>query len=309
MAAGRETAPTGGDALTDSNAVRCVWPGPAILGEGPVWRPEESALYFVDIKAPCVHRYDPANGATKTYPMPASIGCLLPRARGGFIGAFQNGLAFVDLEAGTVEPIVDPEADRPGNRFNDGKIDAQGRLFTGSMDNAESEPTGSLYRVDADLSWHRLDEGYICTNGPAFSLDGGTIYHTSSYAREIYAFDLAWDGSLSNKRTHIRLPESDGYPDGMTVDAEDHLWVAHYDGWRVTRFTPDGTVERVIEMPVAHVTSCAFGGTDLSTLYVTCATKSLTDEARAAQPLAGGLFAIDLSRTGLRGTPQHRFAG
>lgn len=289
--------------------VRCVWSGPAILGEGPVWMPEERALYFVDIKAPCVHRYDPAVGETRTFPMPAYIGCLLPRERGGFIGAFQNGLAFVDLEAGTITPIGDPEEDLPGNRFNDGKIDVRGRLWTGSMDNAEAEPTGSLYRVDPDLSWHRMDEGYICTNGPAFSLDGRTLYHTSSYEREIYAFDLAADGSLSNKRTHIRLPEDAGYPDGMTVDADDHLWVAHYDGWRVTRFDPAGEVERVLEIPVAHVTSCAFAGDDLTTLYVTCATKSLTDETRAAQPLAGGLFEIDLSGTGLRGTPQHRFAG
>ena len=127
--------------------------------------------------------------------------------------------------------------------------------------------------------------------------------------REIYAFDLGPDGSLSNKRTHIRLPEDAGYPDGMTVDADDHLWVAHYDGWRVTRFTPDGEVDRVIEMPIAHVTSCAFGGEELSMLYVTCATKDLTAEARAGQPLAGGLFAIDLATTPLRGAPQHRFAG
>lgn len=295
--------------MTDTTHVRCVWPGPAILGEGPVWMPEENALYFVDIKAPCVHRYDAASGETATHTMPAYIGCLLPRAQGGFIGAFQNGLAFVDLARGAVDPIADPEADLPGNRFNDGKIDAHGRLWTGSMDNAESEPTGSLYRVDPDLSWHRMDEGYICTNGPAFSLDGRTIYHTSSYEREIYAFDLSDDGTLANKRTHIRLPDDAGYPDGMTVDADDHLWVAHYDGWRVTRFTPAGVVERVLEIPVAHVTSCAFGGPELTTLYVTCATKNLADEARAEQPHAGGLFEIDLSGTGLRGVPQNRFAG
>ncbi len=287
--------------------VRCVWPAAAVLGEGPLWDEDEEALYWVDIEAPAVRRYAPATGATESWPMPERIGCIARRRdRGGFVAGFKSGLAFLDLSGGRIERIGDPEPDLPDNRFNDGKCDGAGRFWAGTMDDGQSYSTGSLYRVDGDRRWHRMDSGYRVTNGPAFSPDGGTLYHTDSAARTIFAFDAAPDGSISNKRTFIAIPPDAGHPDGMTVDAEGHLWVAHWDGWRLTRFRPDGSIERTIKLPVARVTSCAFGGPALDMLYVTTATTGLDSEARARQPLAGGLFEV---AAGIRGLPAPRFAG
>ena len=286
--------------------VKCIWPAAAVLGEGPVWDEEEEALYWVDIKAAAVHRYAPASGATQSWPMPERIGCIARRRQGGFVAGLKSWFAFLDLPSARIEPIGDPEPDLPGNRFNDGKCDAAGRFWAGTMDDNEENPTGSLYRLDPDCRWHRIDRGYVVTNGPAFSPDGRTLYHTDSVGRTIYAFDLSPDGSVSSKRSFIEIPTDAGYPDGMTVDSEGHLWVAHWGGWRLTRFRPDGTIERAIELPVAQVTSCAFGGAALDTLYVTTASIGLDAKARAKQPLAGGLFELPV---GVQGLPSPRFAG
>ncbi len=286
--------------------VMCVWPAAAVLGEGPVWDDEEEALYWVDIKAPSVHRYVPKTGSTESWPMPEPIGCIARRRQGGFIAGFKSGLAFLDLPSGRIERIGDPEPDHPDNRFNDGKCDSVGRFWAGTMDDGERNATGSLYRVDPDRRWHRMDSGYVVTNGPAFSPNGRTLYHTDSLEGMIYAFDVAPGGSISGKRAFIEIPTDAGCPDGMTVDVEGYLWVAHYDGWRLTRFRPDGTIERAIELPVARVTSCVFGGPALDTLYVTTASIGLDAEARAQQPLAGGLFEV---HAGTRGLPAPRFAG
>jgi xylono-1,5-lactonase len=205
-----------------------------------------------------------------------------------------------------MEKLGFPESDVPGNRINDGKADAFGRIWLGTMDNGEAEKTGALYRVDTDHSCHRMDDGYAITNGPAFSPDGKTLYHTDTLKKTIYAFDLALDGSLSNRRVHIRIADDAGYPDGMTTDAEGCLWVGHYNGWRVTRFTPDGDIDRIIEMPVGACTNMAFGGPDLETLYVSTAAKQLDATALARQPLAGALFEIEV---GVKGLPPGRFAG
>ena len=154
--------------------------------------------------------------------------------------------------------------------------------------------------------WTRADGPYICTNGPAFSPDFRTLYHTDTVGREIHAFDLAADGTPSRKRRFIRFGDDDGYPDGMTVDAEGHLWVCHWGGWRLTRFTPEGRAERTIRLPVAQVTSCAFGGPELRTLFVTTAAIGLAPEDLARQPLAGGLFAV---RPGLSGFAAPLYSG
>ncbi len=287
-------------------APKCISPAGALLGEGVVWLAEEQAVYWVDIKGRFVHRHHPVSGEQKSWPMPEEIGCLVPRTGGGFIAGFQSGLAAIDLDTGATEPFGSPESGVPGNRINDGKADARGRLWVGTMDNAEVDPTGALYRFDADRGEHRLDDGYVITNGPAFSPDGETLYHTDTLKKTIYAFDLADDGSLSNKRVHITIAEGEGWPDGMTVDAEGHLWVAHFGGWRITRFTPDGAVDTVIEMPVGQNTNVAFGGPDLDVLYITTAAKQLDEAELAEQPLAGALFECPV---GVRGLPAGRYAG
>ncbi len=285
---------------------KCVWKADAILGEGPLWVPSQEALYWVDVKKPAVHRIIPANGALETWPMPEQIGCIVLRRKGGFVAGFESGLSFLDLDLGRIESFANPEPDRPENRFNDGKCDARGRFWAGTMDDSETAATGCLYRVDPDLSWHRMDTGYVVSNGPAFSPDGKTIYHTNSLDRTIYAFDLSHDGSIGRKREFLRFGQGDGYPDGMTTDAGGFLWVAHWGGWRVTRFTPDGAVDRIVELPVAQVTCCTFGGPDLQTLYITSASIGLSPKEKRNQPLAGGLFKADVGITGL---PACEFAG
>jgi sugar lactone lactonase YvrE len=285
---------------------RCLWEAGAVLGEGPLWLAEEGALYWLDIKAPAVHRVVPATGARQSWPMPERIGFLCPRRGGGFIGGLKSGLALIDLDGGRIEPFGGPETDLPDNRLNDGKADAAGRLWFGSMDDNEVAPTGRLYRLDADRSWRELDDGYVVTNGPAFSPDGGRLYHTDTFARTIHAFDLSPDGELDNKRPFVTIPAEAGYPDGMTVDAEGHLWVAHWGGWRLSRYRPDGSLERILPLPVSQVTSCAFGGSDLETLYITTAAIGLGEAALRDQPLAGGLFEVPV---GIKGLPPGRYAG
>lgn len=282
-----------------SAAIRCVWPAGALLGEGPFWHPLERKLYWVDIKGPAIHAFDPRTGGRQTWPMPEQLGCIAPRRDGGFVAGLKSGFAFVDLERGTIERIGNPEPDRPDNRFNDGKCDGAGRFWAGTMDDTLQQASGWLYCLDANRRWQRRDGPYVCTNGPAFSPDSATLYHTDTVGRTIYAFDLAVDGTPSRKRVFVRFTKADGFPDGMTVDTAGFIWVAHWGGGRVTRFRPDGAVERTIDLPVAQVTSCAFGGDDLRTLFVTTASTGLSDEARGAQPLAGGLFALETEIVGL----------
>ena len=297
--------------------VRCVWPAGALLGEGPLWSPRDAAVWFVDIRGSRLLRWDPADGGQggghgggqgggrREWPMDEACCWLVERADGdGFLAGLRSRFVHLRLDGGRpviAAEIARPEADLPGNRFNDAKADAWGRVWAGSMDDAGAAPTGSLYRIDADGTVTRADGPYTVANGPATSPDGRTLYHTDSAARTVYAFDLGADGVLSRKRVHIRFGDADGYPDGMTCDAEGGLWIAHWDGGRVSRFHPDGSLDRAVALPVSRVTSCVFGGPGLDRLFVTTAAFE-----RAHEPLAGGLFEID---PGVRGPAPAMFAG
>jgi sugar lactone lactonase YvrE len=231
---------------------------------------------------------------------------LVPRRSGGFVTGTKGGLAAYDPAVGALKPLLALEPERAGNRFNDGKADAAGNLWIGSMDDAEKSPTGALYRVRPDLSWERADDCYVVTNGPAISPDGRTLYHTESTSRTIYAFDLAEDGKIGRKRMFLRFSEDEGYPDGMTVDAAGKLWVAHWGGGCVTCRNGRGAVVAKIGLPTPFVTSCCFGGAGFATLFITTAKIGLAPEAREKDPLAGGLFAAAVGATGL---PPGYFAG
>jgi xylono-1,5-lactonase len=285
----------------------CIWPARALLGEAPVWREAEHRLYWLDIKG---HRLRSCNAAGMdrgVIDLPCVTGSLVPRRRGGFVVGARGQVAALDPAHGSkLSDLVALEIGRPGNRFNDGKADSAGRLWIGSMHDAETAPSGALYRVDPDLSWTCADTGYVVTNGPAITPDGRTLYHTDSPARTIYAFDLGHDGQLSNKRIFARFTEAEGYPDGMTCDAEGRLWVAHWGRGRVTCRAKDGTVCSTIDLPTPFVTSCCFGGGDYKTLFITTATIALAPQAREADALAGGLFAVT---PGVRGLPPEMFAG
>lgn len=282
----------------------CVADVHAVLGEGPIWVAGEAALYWVDIPGKRIFRWSEADGV-ETIETPVHVCSLLPRAKGGFIGGGYDGFLEIDLP-GSFNRIEDPEPELPANRFNDGKVDREGRFWAGTMDRTEREASGSLYRLDPDLSWTRIDSGYRVTNGPAFSRDGRTMYHTDSALQRVYAFDLAEDGSAANKRVFLQFGDGDGYPDGMTVDADDCLWIAFWDGWCVRRFSPAGERLAELKVPAQRPTSVAFGGADLDQLFITTASRDLGPDELATQPSAGGLFK---TRPGVRGIAQPLFAG
>jgi len=279
----------------------------ADLGEGPLWSARDQAIYWTDIKVKKLNRYRLADGTTQSWDMPDTIGWAVERRnKPGFV----IGLAHAIVEA-TLDPFklvqrCDLETTLPGNRLNDAKVDPKGRVWFGTMNDAEKQKSGAFYRLDPDFSVHQVDHGYICANGPTFSPDGAIVYHTDSTLREIYRFDVRPDGSLANKRVFTRFSEEEGFPDGMTTDRDGCLWVAHWGGWRITRFRADGSRDRVVPMPVSQVTSCTFGGDRLDRMFVTSARIGLNDAQLAKEPLAGGLFEIDPGTTGL---PTPQFSG
>ena len=287
--------------------LKVVWEIQAVLGEGPVWVEAENAVYWVDIMSNKVHRYSLADGAKKTWTFDFSVTSLNPRQGGGFVGTTVDGFVALDFDSLSADPIQLPEADMPGNRFNDGKVDNSGRYWAGTMDLEQSAETGALYRLDPDLSVSKVDDNYIICNGPAFNLDNSIIYHTDSIKRTVYALDIAANGDLSNKRVFTELTKDDqGVPDGMTVDSEDCIWLAQFGGARVTRYSPAGEILQVVPLPALNITSCAFAGADLDTLYITCASTAMSDAQLQQYPLAGSLFAC---KPGVKGTPTPLFAG
>ncbi len=289
-------------------SIECIAPVGSVLGEGPVWDDRTQTLYWVDIKAPALFATDVATRQTRRWPMPERIGAVGLREGSGLVAALKTGFAFIDLPAGTARAIVDPEPDRPGNRFNDGKVDPQGRFWAGSMDDEERQGTGHLYRLDPDLSVGRFEIGFVVTNGIDWSIDGRTLYFTDTFQRRIYAYAFDGErGALGERRVFAEVPVDCGYPDGLTVDAEDHVWGAQWGGGCLTRYRPDGSIERVLKFPAPLTTSCCFGGPQLETLYVTTASINLDEAARRAAPLSGGLFAV--SGLGVRGRPSSRFRG
>lgn len=287
-----------------AEAPQCVHAAGAVLGEGPVWVAGEQALYWLDIHGRRIYRYNPATGHYASWPTPFRIGAIAPRSTGGFVGGSERGFVLIDPDLRRFEVIADPEPDIAGNRFNDGKLDAHGRFWAGTMDDAEVAVTGALYRLDPDLGWARQDGGYAVPNGPTFSPDGRACYHTDSAAGTIYRFELDDEGELGRKSVFARFGAGDGHPDGMTTDADGCLWIAFWDGWCVRRVSQAGQVVETIELPVQRPTSCAFGGADLDRLFVTSARVGLDASALARQPLAGGLFSF---RPGTRGLPSASF--
>ena len=274
----------------------------AILGEGPVWVEAEQALYWVDIKGLKIFRLD-VDGDVRSWTTPFRIGSLAPKQSGGFIAGTEHGFAAVDLSAGAFTTIVDPEPDWPTNRFNDGKVDRQGRFWAGTMDDREEQASGALYRLDPSLSWTRADADYQVTNGPAFSVDGKRMYHNDSARQQTYVFELNEMGIPSNRQLFAAFGAGEGYPDGMTVDRDDCLWIAFWDGWCIRRYSPAGNCIGKFDLPVQRPTSCAFGGPDLSLLYVTSASVGLNPSVRAQQPFAGNLLMLETGFSGVADVP------
>ena len=275
----------------------CVWDVAAELGEGPVWSARDGGLWFVDIKGCRIHRFDADGGETRTWPAPSNPGFIAPMVDGRWMVGMKSGLHLFDPDSGAFDPFAVVEPDLPDNRLNDGCVDRRGRLWFGSMHDLETDPTGALYRLEADGALRAHDTGYVITNGPAFSPDGRTLYHADTLERVIYAFDIGPDGDPGDRRVFARVER--GYPDGPAVDAAGCVWIGLFGGWGLDRFAPDGSLIEHVPFPVANVTKPAFGGADLRTVYVTTAWKGLSDADKAGQPQAGGLFRLEVGTPGL----------
>ena len=290
-----------GQELAEEVEIRCAADVRATLGEGPVWVGAEQALYWVDIKGRKIFRLK--DQELETWDTPCRVGAIAPRATGGFVAGTDQGLMIIDLLAGTFEIFDNPESGRPGNRFNDGKVDRRGRFWAGSMNDAQRHASGALYRIDSDRSVTRIDDGYRIANGPAFSPDGRIMYHNDTGRQVTYAFDLDDAGRASNRRELIRHPDDGGHPDGITVDAEGCIWVALWGGWCVRRYSPSGECLRTVRLPVEQPSSCAFGGPDLDRLFVTSAREDLSEGNLSKQPSAGGLFMLEAGVKGIAEIP------
>lgn len=271
------------------------------LGEGPVWNARQQALYWVDIKQSRLYRYFPAQNTVDRIELQQAIMTYGFCADGRLITACALGLAFWDEATGQFDVIGDPEADKPLTRFNDGGVDPAGRFWAGTMNESDMEGAyNALYRVDPDLSVHRVVDGVILSNGVGWSPDHTIMYFTDTSLRQILKFDYDLRTSgISNRQVFIEIPEDEGSPDGMTVDSEGCVWSALWDGSKVIRFSPRGERLLEVEVPARRVTSCVFGGERLNELYITTAHFGLSAEQRKQQPLAGDLFRLKTDTTGM----------
>jgi sugar lactone lactonase YvrE len=275
-----------------------------LLGEGPWWDARTGTLLWVDIDGRRLARHDPSSGRTTVRDLDQRSSAVMGRSTGGLALAMEDGVWVADSDIGPLRRAASIESDDPRTRMNDATCDRVGRLWVGSTAHDARPGAGSLYRVDPDGCVERVLADVTISNGIDWSPDDRRMYFIDSATRrvDVLDYDLA-TGRPSGRRALIQLPEDAGLPDGMSVDAEGYLWVALWDGWSVRRYSPTGDLDRIVQLPVARVTSCAFGGPDLADLYVTSASTGLNAAELAGQPLAGDLFVVQPGVRGLEATP------
>ncbi len=274
-----------------------------IVGEGPVWVAAENAIYWVDILGAAINRMELDGGAVTRWAVPEPIGFIVPRRdHKGFIAGMRSGLFFLETNPLRLEPIGNPDLGRPGNRFNDGKAGPDGYLWACTTHFEGPPSKGGLYRVDGELQWQIVDNDYAVGNGPAVAPDGRTMYFADSPQRTIFRLHVDAGGRRLEKTPFIIIEEeASGVPDGMTLDSEGFLWVAHWDGGRLTRYNPDGDPDMTVELPASRITSMTFAGHDCNLLFATSARLD-----RDGEPFAGALFKINVD---IRGRDTCTFAG
>jgi sugar lactone lactonase YvrE len=274
----------------------------ADLAEGPIWDSRTGELLWVDIMAGLVHRFDPATGTDTILDVGQPVGAVVPRVAGGYALAIRDGFAVMDENG--VRLVAPVDRGRPKLRMNDGACDSSGRFWAGSMHVDEVRGVGSLYRIDADGRVKTMLGDVTISNGIGWSPDDTVMYYVDTPTLGVDAFDYdAASCAISNRRRIVTIEESAGSPDGLVVDAEGCVWVALWEGWAVRRYSPDGTLLGVVEVPAARVTKPAFGGPALDELYITTAAPDAPD---SEQPQAGGIFHV---RPGVRGLPANVYAG
>jgi len=293
--------------LSTPGDIEVVLDAHAHVGEGPTWDAEAYKLIWIDIVGNIVHRYNPTTGEDESIDVGQPVGAAAPRAAGGIVLALRDGFGILDIASGDVQMIAHTEADNPGNRMNDGACDSAGRFWAGTMSFDVEPGAGALYRLDTD---HRVTKVLGCvtiSNGLGWSLDDAKMYYIDSPTQGVDVFDYdPSSGQVENRRRLIDIPEQVGLPDGMMVDAEGFLWVALFGGGAVHRYSAEGRLDRVIDLPASQITKCVFGGEDLSDLYITSAAYKLSKKELEDQPHAGALFRC---RPGPRGRPSYSFRG
>ena len=301
-------------------SIECLVPANNHLGEGPVWDVREQVIYWVDgtgsrVGNPSIWRLDPATGSIKHWNLEHDIGAMALREQGGALLALDNGFYFFDFETESLDLIHYIEQDQPRSRLNDGKVDRRGRFFAGSMDDKEELKICGLWRLDPDLSVHKVEDGIICSNGPCWSPDDKTFYFADTFQQRMWSYDYNIElGELSNKRVFASTENEMGFFDGATVDEEGCVWNALVIGGDLIRYRPDGSEDLRIGMPVKNITSVNFGGVNLDEIYVTSmarvshpATHEHFEKQIKPQISAGSLFRI--KGLGIRGVEEPRFRG
>lgn len=285
-----------------SHGAELVVDARAIVGEGPMWDVRQQVLYWLDIIGKKFHVYDPASDTNRIIQLDQMPGTVVPRRSGGLMLALENGFAAFDPETQEIQVWSDPESDRPGNRFNDGKCDPAGRFWAGTMAYDGNQPSGSLYCLDTDRSVRHMIDGVTVSNGLVWTADSKTMYYIDSAAGQVDAFDYnAETGDIHNRRAAVKIPDGQGVPDGMTIDIDDNIWVAQWGGNGVSCWDPQ-TRRQIgwIDVPASQVSACWFGGPKLDELYITTARIGLDDDALAKHPHAGGLFRTTVSTKGFQ---------
>lgn len=291
-----------------ADILRTVLPAQAALGECPLWAEDEQALYWVDIEAPSLNRFDPASGKNQSWSLPEHIGCVGRRRGGGFIAGLRSGLWLLDEAARPTRCIARPVADTAISRFNDGRVDPWGRFWAGTIHEPRDLPAAELFQVDASLDCRRLAGEVKVSNGLAFSPDRRWAYHSDTPNHVIYRYPLDPEsGEITCPREVFhRFPVGHGRPDGAAVDVEGYYWSALYEGGRVVRLSPAGEIVAEYPVPARCPTMCAFGGPDLRTLYVTSARHGRPLDELEAYPESGNLFAL---RVAVAGQGEPHFIG
>lgn len=284
--------------------IQAILPTRMQLGECPLWHAQQAALYWIDIDGCAIHRFHPAHGAHHVWTMPSEPGCIAINASGGLIVALRSGLALLDTDNGQLTTIAAAPYDPASTRFNDGRCDAAGRLWVGSIYEPRDHPHAALYCIERGLI---RDSGKRATvsNGVAFSPDNKTLYHadTTSHRISAYEYDVA-TGAISGTRllkqfSTDKLNNYGGRPDGAAVDSEGAYWCAMYEGGKILRLSPDGEVLREIPLPVRCPTMLAFGGDDLRTLYITTVSKNRPAAELKQFPLSGCVLSLRIDVAGL----------
>jgi len=291
---------------TMSPEVSLAFEIPAQLGEGAIWDSSAKVLYWVDILGMKLNRFDTETSRNDVFELPSRVGTVVPQTDSTVVVALEDGIYIKNLKSNNLLLLSDVEKEITGNRFNDGKCDPNGNLWVGSMDLAEKDPNGKLYRVAPDGETMAMLENVTISNGIVWTKDGKTMYYIDTPTAVIRAFDFDMETStISNERVAVKVSTDLGFPDGMTIDSEDKLWVGMWNGNGVVRFDPlTGEILQRIEVPAHNVTSCAFGGPEYETLYITTASVDMSEDEKQKYPLAGSLFKVE---PGVKGLPSSHF--